>query len=382
MRVGDRGPVTAVRVAHRARVGAGRPGADLEGALGRQPGDRAAARADGDHVDHRDLRRVLADAALGGQRRLTVDDDRDVGGGAAAVAGQHPVEAGRAGDQRGAQGAGGRAGQHRGDRLVDHLGGAQHAAVALHHVERHAGRELVQPAADVADVGAHPGLHRGVDQRGHRALVLAVLAQHLAGDAHDGVGVLLAEDGEHPLLVRVVGVGVQEADADRADAGGAEEPGRRPRLRLVERADLGAGVVQPAAHGAHQVGRDDPWRLHPEVAVAVPVGHRLAGDLQHRLVALGGDEADPVQLALEQLVGGHRRPVADRGDRRPVHRHQVQDLPQSGEEALGRVGGRRRRLRRPHLAGLLVHGDDVGEGAPGVDADAYPTGRCAHARKP
>ena len=55
VRVGDGGLVAAVRVAHRARVGAGRLRADLERALGGEPGDRAAAGADGDDVDHRDL---------------------------------------------------------------------------------------------------------------------------------------------------------------------------------------------------------------------------------------------------------------------------------------------------------------------------------------
>ena len=181
--VGDGGLVAAVRVAHRAGVGAGRLGADLERALGGEPGDRAAARADGDDVDHRDLRRVVADRALGGERRLAVDDHGDVGRGAAAVAGEDPVEARGSADQRRAQGAGGRAGQHRGDRLVHDLAGRQHAAVALHHVERHAGGDLVEAGADVGDVGADLGLHRGVDERGHRALVLAVLAQHLARDA-------------------------------------------------------------------------------------------------------------------------------------------------------------------------------------------------------
>ena len=46
-----------------------------------------------------------------------------------------------------------------------------------------------------------------------------------------------------------------------------------------------------------------------------------------------------------------------------------------GEEALGRVGRRRRRLGGDHLAGVLVDRHDVGEGAAGVDADPDPA-RC------
>ena len=133
--VGDGGLVAALGVAHGAGVGAGRLGADLQRALGREPGDRAAAGADGDDVDHRDLGRVVADRALGGERRLAVDDDGDVGRGTAAVAGEDRWKPRVAGDQRGAQGAGGRAGQHRGDRLVHDLVGGEDAAVGLHHVE-------------------------------------------------------------------------------------------------------------------------------------------------------------------------------------------------------------------------------------------------------
>ena len=98
MRVGDRRLGTAGAVAHRARVGAGRLRSHLERALGTDPGDRAAARADGDDVDHRDLARVGADGALGGQRRCAVDHDGHVGRRTATVTGDHLGEAGRLGD--------------------------------------------------------------------------------------------------------------------------------------------------------------------------------------------------------------------------------------------------------------------------------------------
>src|SRR3954453_24271567 len=40
--------------------------------------------------------------------------------------------------------------------------------------------EVDQPGRDVGDVLTDVGLHGGVDERGHGALVLAVLAEHLA----------------------------------------------------------------------------------------------------------------------------------------------------------------------------------------------------------
>jgi hypothetical protein len=86
---------------------------------------------------------------------------------------------------------------------------------------------------------------------------------------------------------------VEEADADRGDPALAEPPGHRHRPGLVERAQLGAAVVEPAADRTDEVGRHDARRLHPEVAVAVAVGHALAGDLEQVLEPLGGDEAMP-----------------------------------------------------------------------------------------
>ena len=166
-----------------------------------------------------------------------------------------------------------------------------------------------QPVRDVGDVAADVGLHGRVDERGHRALVLAVLAEHLARDRDDRVGVLAAQDVAHPQLVGIVGVGVDQADADGGDALVLEPAGRRDGRLLVEGADLRTGEVEPTTHRAHAVRRDDAVGLDPEVGVPVAVGHRLAGDLEHELVALGGDEAERLDLALEQLVGRHRRAV-------------------------------------------------------------------------
>ena len=371
--VGDGRLGAALGVAERARVGAGRVRADLEGALGREPGDRAAAGADGHDVDHRDLARVGADGALGGEGRLAVEDDGHVGRRAAAVAGEDPGEAGDLGDQRGAERAGGRAGQHRGDRLVDDLVGRQHAAVGLHHVERDlVAGEPEQPVGDVGDVAADVGLHGRVDERGHRALVLAVLAQHLARDRDDRVGVLAAQDVAHPQLVLVVGVGVDQADADGGDALVLEPAGRRDGRLLVEGADLRAGEVEATTDGADPVGRDDAVGLDPEVGVAVAVGHRLAGDLEHELVALGGDEAERLDLALEQLVGRHGRAVRDGRDVAALGTDDAEDLLDAGDEAVGRVARRAGGLGGDQLTRVLVEGDHVGERAPGVDADPDP----------
>ncbi len=372
--IGDGHVGATLGVAERTRIGARRLRTDLEGALGREVRDRAAAGTDGDDVDHRDLGGVDTDTALGGQRGFAVDDHADVGGGPTSVAGEDPVEAGDLGDEGRAEGTGSRSGEHRGDRLVDDLVGAQHPAVGLHDVERHRPASTrLEPALDVRDVAAQPRLDRRVDQGRHGTLVLAVLAQHLAADADDRVGVLLGQDRAHPLLVVGVGVGVEEADADRADALVPEPAGRGARALLVEGPHLGAGEVEPALDPAHQVARHDPVRLHPEVGVAIAVRHALPGDLEHRLIAGGGDVAERVDLALEQLVGRDRRAVRHRGHvvvRRPVE--QAEHLLDAGEEAVRGVAGGGRRLRRDRLTGGAVEGHHVGEGAAGVDADPDP----------
>ena len=119
------------------------------------------------------------------------------------------------------------------------------------------------------------------------------------------------------------------------------------------------------------VGRHDARRLDPEVGVAVAVRHRLARDLKQELIALGGDEAQPVELGLEQLVGGHRGAVRDRGDVLAGRAEQLEHLVDAVDEAVGRVARRGRGLGRGDRPGVLVEGDHVGERAARVDGEPH-----------
>src|SRR6476469_4918989 len=103
---------------------------------------------------------------------------------------------------------------------------------------------------------------------------------------------LTTEHLAHAQLMRRVGIGVQEADTNRVDAALGEEASGGNGLYVVEGLELDAGGGESAADGAHQVGRDNAVGLDPEVAVPVPVRHRLAGALQHEVVAVGGDETE------------------------------------------------------------------------------------------
>ena len=172
--------------------------------------------------------------------------------------------------------------------------------------------------------------------------------------------------------MRRVGVGVQEADTNRVDAALGEEASRGDGLCLVERLELGAGVVESAADGAHQVGRDDAVRFDPEVAVPISVRHRLPGDLQHELVAVGGDEPEARDPPFEQLIGGNGRAVADGRDDALIGLDHPEHFHHAEEESLGRIGRRRRCLGRNDLAGVFIDRDDVGKRPAGVNSDADP----------
>ena len=254
--------------------------------------------------------------ALGGEGRHRPLHDRHVGRGAATVEGEYPVEAGVAGQLGRSQCAGGRSGQHRGDRLVAHGRGRDDATVAPHDVERWrlAVSQPVELGLDSVDVADHLALHEGIHERGDRPLVLPVFPQHVRADRHRRLRILGGDELGHPLLVGWVQVGVEEAHPDRMHPVLTEEPDLVSDRRLVERSDHLPLGVQALRDLSNQLERNDPVGLDPEVRVAVSVGDALAGDLEYVPEALGGEEPQPLGFVFEQRVGGDGRPVTHRGD--------------------------------------------------------------------
>ena len=120
---------------------------------------------------------------------------------------------------------------------------------------------------------------------------------------------------------------------------------------------------------AHAVERHDPLRLHPEVGVPVALGHALPRDLEDVPEPLGRHQRETVEPLLQERVGRDRRPVRDRRHRAGRRAGEPEDLPQPLEHGERRVLGGGRRLGREDLARPLVHRDDVGERAAGVDPD-------------
>ena len=115
--VGDGGLGAALAVAGGAGCRAGTLRADAQHAALVDPGERAAAGADGADVDHRDLdRHAPFDLERGGERLPAADHGGDVGRGAAHVERDQMVDAGEPGDVAAGDHAAGRAGDQHLDR--------------------------------------------------------------------------------------------------------------------------------------------------------------------------------------------------------------------------------------------------------------------------
>jgi hypothetical protein len=254
--------------------------------------------------------------------------------------------------------------------MAHHLAGRDHAAVGLHHLDGHSGPELgLEACADPLHVAGDATLGERVDQCRHRALVLPVFRPHLGGDRHVRLGMLPRENVPHALLVRRVGVAVEKADADRRDALPPAPAGHLDRRRLVELPQDLTLVAHALGNLAHPLNRHDPLRLHPEVGVPIALGHALPRDLENVPEPLGRHQPEAVEPLLEERVGGDRRPVRDRRHCSRRCAGEAEDLPDPLQHGERRVVGGGRRLGGEDLAGRLVHRDDVGERAAGVDPD-------------
>ena len=128
-----------------------------------------AVAAEPDRVDpHRlDHRLPVADiGAVVGQLRLTVADDRDIGGGAAHVGDDGVVEAGQL---AGADDARRRARQHRADRFFDRVLEAGQRTVALDQHQRRVDSMAREDFLHRADQLLDRRHHARVQRRGQRA---------------------------------------------------------------------------------------------------------------------------------------------------------------------------------------------------------------------
>ena len=195
--VGDGRLGAAAAIADRAGIGAGALRADLERADVVDPGDRAAAGADLDHVDHRQHHRmaagIAADVIAGRQRRLAVADQARLGGGAAHVERDDVGIAERDADPRRGDDAADRPGFHHRHRPLGRDLRRHHAAVRAHDRQVAAKADAAEARLEVLHIAADLRADIGVDHRGRHALELAVLAQDVVRQREVGVRQRLAD---------------------------------------------------------------------------------------------------------------------------------------------------------------------------------------------
>ena len=117
----------------------------MQDAAGIDPRDRAAAGADAGDVEAVEREPVAADAAAAHQRGLALDDQPDVGAGAAHVERDQVVAAEQLRRIATAGDAAGRAGQHAAGRQARRLGDRRHAAMRLDDQNRPAIVRLGEP---------------------------------------------------------------------------------------------------------------------------------------------------------------------------------------------------------------------------------------------
>ena len=365
-------------VAGRPRRGAGAARPDAQIAALIDPGDGAAAGADGGDIDGRDVDGVLVEDRRGRARRLAVDDQADQKGGAAEIGRDHLAVAEPV---RQALRADGAAGEHRADRADGALGGVARAhglPGALHDQERAAKTAFVEAAFEPDQIIVEPRRHHGAHHGGDVARIFADARADQRGEADIERGRHLADDGGEALFVRRIAEAPQERDGERLDALVQKLADGAARLRLVERHDDAALVVDALVDLANEALGDERRRLvgaHHRLnvlGIEPGVAARQIHDGERIAVAAGGEKADLGDVAGDERVergGGAVRDVFGLSQQIvPRHAEILRQFVENIEHALGVIVRRRRCLGADEMSGAVGR-DGVGKSSADVDPD-------------
>ena len=362
--VGRRRRRAAAAVAGRARHRAGALRADAQQSALVDPGDRAAAGADGADVDHRHLdRQSPLDLEVGREGDLSVDHRGAVGRGAPHVERHQPLDAGQLRQVPGADDAARRAGHRQVDRRTGGRLEFLLASIRLDDDGAAAEAGVPQPPLHGRQIRADFRLEIGVGDGCGGPLVLLPARQHVVGDGDGHVRPFLGDDRRRASLVLRLDEGEHQADGDRLDLARGLQLAHDPaQPGLVERLEHDAVAVDPLVELVAVAVLDQRRRLDPEdVVVRLAVA---ALDEGHIAEAPRRKVGDVCALALQDGVGGDRRAephVADAGA--------VVDAPQPFEDSVRRIPGRGQVLPDADRAPVAVIGDEVRERAADIDAD-------------
>ncbi len=220
-------------------------------------------------------------------------------------------------------------------------------------------------------VGAQGRADERVGHGGLGAFDLARFAEQGGGQGDVVAGAFLGEDVGDADLVAVVGPRVQQAD-DPAPGGGVEGAQGDAQRALIEGSEHFAARTSPSGD-ADSIARCNEHGTRTGLQrVEVGLVTCLASDVEQVGESGVGDQADACAAPLEERVGRDGGPVDE-----PVERGVGRDARDRGADRLVGSAGSGRHLGRDESAAEV--GDDVGEGAAGVDGDADlqgPTGRC------
>ena len=364
--VAHRRPAAAAAVAGRPRIGAGALRADGQGTV-IEPGDRAPAGPDGLHRDHGLAQGPAAQRAVARDPRLAVEDQADVGGGAAHVEADGVLDTEVPGDApgRGDAGRGTRGGEAK-----------RQLAQRLRRGHPAGGVEQVQPRIrrpgrfEPVEVARGQGHQAGAQRRRRGAFVLPRLRIDPVRERHEGEP--LAQPLAQRLLVGGVGVGMQQRHRDRLGPALPDAPDRLLHRARVHRLQHPPFMIEPLPHLEAARGRHLGSGLGRKVET-VEVAPVLAPDGQGVGEAPGGDQGDLGEIVLDDGVGHQGGAVDEVVHVRPRQIHR----PERGQQAGHGVAGSGRHLGDPRLAARPVHGHHVRERAADVDSDP-PSARHDH----
>ncbi len=369
----DRRFAAATPVADRPGIGPGALRSHLQQPGGVDPGDRAATRAHGAHVDHRNMdRHRVFDLGLVADRRLRPPDQRHVGRGAAHVVGDQIRHPGHPPGMRRRHHARGRSAHHRLRRLLGHPARRHHAAIAVHHEQLPGIAAPRQLGLQLPDIPRQKRLDRGVHRGRHPALEFPAFRQQRMAQRDEIVRPDLPQQLCRAQFMRRVGISMQEMHHHRLAPRRQQRPPRLAHRVIVKRRHHPARRIHPLRHFQPQVARDDRAE---GAGHAVGLRPRPPPKLQHVAEPLRGDQPGARKLALQHRVGGGRGAVHDQIQRRQIHLGR----PQRIQHTVGLVAHRARHLGQPHRAGRGVDLHQIGEGTADIDADQLARAFASHA---
>ena len=291
--------------------------------------------------------------------RFAVEDQADIGGGAAHVEADGTLDPECAGHAARCSDAGSRARGGEAERQVAQGRGRCHAAGGMEEVQ--AGFLRLCPL-QIVHVRRRQRHDSGAECRRRRPFVLAGLGIDPVRERD--VGDPCAQALAQRLLVGRVGVGMEQRHGNRLRTTRCDARDRVFDRRRVQRDQDPAVVVEPLGHleaafGGH-LGRELGRQVEP-----VEVAPVLAPDRERVRKAARGDQGDIGMVALDDGIGDDGRAVDQIVHVRPCEIDRAECCHQSDDAIVGAGGN----LRGSHLATRPVHGDHVRKRTADIDTD-------------